>query len=104
MCAPLPDFLWELCIGDQEAGDVVGVEEADEGVDFRVHDWLAHKREGTMFDLQPLLIPLQLHSRDTCKQTGIMDQPLRHLETVSSERILILNAITVTMGEKVWNA
>lgn len=53
----------------------MGVEEADEGVDFRVHDWLTHKREGTMFDLQPLLIPLQLHSRDTCKQTGRMDQP-----------------------------
>lgn len=56
----------------------MGVEEADESVDFRVHDWLAHKREGTMFDLQPLLIPLQLHSRDTCKQTGIMDQPLKY--------------------------
>lgn len=64
MCAPVPDFLWELCISDQEAGDVVGVEEADKGVDFRVHDWLTHKREGTMFDLQPLLKPLQLHSRD----------------------------------------
>lgn len=39
---PLPDFLRELRIGDQEAGDVVGVEEADEGVDFRVHNWLTH--------------------------------------------------------------
>lgn len=39
---PLPDFFWELCIGDQEAGDAVGVEEAEEGVDFRVHNWLAH--------------------------------------------------------------
>lgn len=85
MCAPPPDFLGELCIGDQEAGDVVGVEEADEGVDFRVHDWLAHKREGTMFDLQPLLIPLQLDSRDTCKRAGITDQPLRRLQTVSSD-------------------
>lgn len=63
----------------------MGVEEADEGVDFRVHDWLAHKREGTMFDLQPLLIPLQLHSRDTCEQTGRMDGPLRHLETLSCD-------------------
>lgn len=39
---PLPYFLRELRIGDQEAGDVVGVEEADEGVDFRVHNWLTH--------------------------------------------------------------
>ncbi len=51
MCVqPKPDFLWELSIGDQEAGDAVGVEEADEGVDFGVHDWLAHQGEGTMLD------------------------------------------------------
>lgn len=68
MCAPVPDFLWELRIGDQEAGDVAGVEEADKGVDFRVHDWLTHEREGTMFDLQPLLKPLRLYSRDPWKR------------------------------------
>lgn len=39
----VPDFLRELCICDQETGDVVAVEEADEGVDFRVHDWLTHQ-------------------------------------------------------------
>lgn len=38
----VPDFLWELSVGDQKAGDVVGVEETDEAVDFRVHDRLAH--------------------------------------------------------------
>lgn len=70
MYVPVPDFLWELCIGDQEAGDVVGVEEADKGVDFRVHDWLTHKREGTMFDLQPLLEALRLYSRDPWKQVS----------------------------------
>lgn len=61
----LPDFLWKLCVGDEEAGDVVGVEEADEGVDFGVHDWLAHQGEGTVLDCQALLVPLGLHSRDT---------------------------------------
>lgn len=70
-CVPLPDFLWELCIGDQETGDVVGVKEADEGVDFRVHDWLTHQRQGTVLDRQALLVPLGLHSRDTWKQRGL---------------------------------
>lgn len=68
---PLPDFLWELCIGDQEAGDVLGVQEADEGVDFRVHDWLAHQGEGTVFDCQALLVPLGLHSRDTWREREV---------------------------------
>lgn len=71
VCVPLPDFLWELCIGDQETGDVVGVEEADKGVDFRVHDWLTHQREGTVLDCQALLVPLRLHSRDTWKERGL---------------------------------
>lgn len=84
---PVPDFLWELCIGDQEAGNVVGVEETDKGVDFRVHDWLTHEREGAMFDLQALLIPLQLYSRDTCKQTGIMGHTLRGLQTILWYRV-----------------
>lgn len=64
---PIPDFLWELSIGDQKTGDVVGVEETDEAVDFRVHDWLAHQRESTVFDFQALLVALGLYSRDTCK-------------------------------------
>lgn len=62
---PLPDFLGKLCIGDQETGDVVGVEEADEGVDFGVHDWLTHQGEGTVLDCQTLFVPLGLHSRNT---------------------------------------
>lgn len=67
---PIPDFLWELSIGDQKTGDVVGVEETDESVDFRVHDWLAHQRESTVFDFQALLVALGLYSRDTCKNKG----------------------------------
>ena len=63
--SPLPDLLRKLCIGDQEAGDVMGVEEADEGVDFGVHDWLPHQGEGTVFDCQALLVALGLHSWDT---------------------------------------
>lgn len=61
----LPNFLWELCIGDQETGDLVGVEEAQEGVDFGVHDGFTHQGEGTVFDCQAFLVPLWLHSRNT---------------------------------------
>lgn len=61
----LPDFLWELSIGDQKAGDVVGVEETDEAVDFRVHDGLAHQGESTVFDFQALPVALGFHSWDT---------------------------------------
>lgn len=66
----LPDFLRELCIGDQETGDVVGVKEADEGVYFGVHDWLTHQGEGTVLNCQALLVPLGLHSRDTWRERG----------------------------------
>lgn len=66
----LPNFLWELRIGDQEAGDVVGMEEADEGVDFGIHDWLTHQGEGTVLDCQALLVPLGLHSWDTWRERG----------------------------------
>lgn len=61
----VPDFLWELSIGDQKAGDVVGVEETDEAVDFRVHDGLAHQRQSAVFDFQALPVALRFHSRDT---------------------------------------
>lgn len=64
---PIPDLLWELSIGDQKTGDVVGVEETDEAVDFRVHDWLAHQRESAVFDFQALLVALGLYSGDTWK-------------------------------------
>lgn len=67
---PIPNFLRELCIGDQEAGDAVGVEEADEGVDFGIHDWLTHQGEGTVLDRQALLVPLGLHSWDTWGERG----------------------------------
>lgn len=62
----VPDFLWELSIGDQKAGDVVGVQETDEAVDFRVHDGLAHQRESAVFDFQTLPVALGFHSGDTC--------------------------------------
>lgn len=61
----VPDFLWELSVGDQKAGDVVGVEETDEDVDFRVHDGLAHQRESAVFDFQALPVALRFHPRDT---------------------------------------
>ena len=67
---PVPDFLWKLCIGDQETGDVVGVEKADESVDFGVHDWLTHQGECTVFDRQALLVSLWLHSGDTWSERG----------------------------------
>jgi len=65
LCFYIPDFLWELCIGDQETGDVVAMEEANEGVDFRIHDWLTHQGEGAVLHCQTFLIALRLHSRDT---------------------------------------
>ena len=40
-----PDAVWELCIGDEEGGDGACVQLAHEGVDFRVHDGLAHQRQ-----------------------------------------------------------
>lgn len=61
----LPDFLRELCVGDQEAGDAAAVQEADEGVDFGVHDGLTHQGEGAVPDGQALLVALGLHSGDT---------------------------------------
>lgn len=61
-----PDFVWELGVGDEEAGDALGVQEADEGIDFRVHDWLTHQGEGTVLDCQSLLVALRLHSRNAC--------------------------------------
>lgn len=67
MSVSIPDFLWELCIGDKETGDVVGVEQADEGVDFRVHDWFTHQRESTVLDRQALFKSLWLYSRNTWK-------------------------------------
>lgn len=65
MGVTVPDFLWELSVGDQKARDVVGVEETDEAVDFRVHDGLAHQRESAVFDFQALPVALRFHSRDT---------------------------------------
>lgn len=41
------------------------VEEAKEGVDFGVHDWLPHQGQGTVLDNQTLLVPLRFYSRDT---------------------------------------
>lgn len=67
---PVPDFLWKLRIGDQETGDVVGVEKADESVDFGVHDWLPHQGECTVFGCQALLVSLGLHSGDTWSEKG----------------------------------
>ena len=67
---PVPDFLWELCVGDQETGDAVAVEEADEGVDFWIHDWLAHQGQGAVLDGQTFLVPLRLHSGDAWRRRG----------------------------------
>lgn len=95
MRVPVPDFLWELCVGDQETGDVVCVEEADKGVDFRVHDWLTHKREGTVFDLQALLIPLQLYSRDTWRRIKEAYQLYRLLLTAVTVRKNLKSALAL---------
>lgn len=62
-----PYFLWKLRISDQETGDATAVEEPDEGVDFRIHDWLSHQRQRAVLDCQTFFIALRLHSRDAWK-------------------------------------
>lgn len=63
MFVHIPDGIRELCIGDEEGGDSLLMEQLDQSVDLGVHDGLPHKREGAVLWLHPLRQTLQLHSR-----------------------------------------
>ena len=62
--------LRELGICDEEGGDALLMEEADQGIDFWVHDWLADQREGTVLRSHTLGKPLRLHTWHTCSHGG----------------------------------
>lgn len=61
------------------------MEEADEGVDFGVHDRLTHEGEGTVLDCQALLVPLRFHSRDAWWERGFEADSTFDLTSVSQQ-------------------
>ena len=63
----VPDGLRKLCVGHQEAGHLLLVQELDKLVYLRVHDGLPHQRQGAVLHRHALSQLVGQHARNAFK-------------------------------------
>mmetsp|Transcript_15376 Transcript_15376/g.36392 ORF Transcript_15376/g.36392 Transcript_15376/m.36392 type:complete len:292 (+) Transcript_15376:276-1151(+) len=75
---------WKLCICDQESADLSLVQLTHKLIDPRIHNWLAHKREGAMPDCHRLVESILLHARNAL---AFPDHPAMLVDALSHNLI-----------------
>lgn len=67
---PLPNLIWKLCVCNEEAGDIVLVQELQEAVDLQVHDGLSHQWQRAVLCCHCFLKTICFYSCHSCKKDG----------------------------------